>query len=300
MVMNPHRILLCMLMIAYPVTHIQAGKFDTPLKAPAPQNRYKPRYDIQTEQSLSPHILVLHYTELSLGLTLKTFLKEDPQYQAASHYTISDEGVIFEHVAEDMAAHHAGVSYWRGLTELNKYSIGIEHVNLGYRHNEKEPEGNIVEGSDREWYPFSPRQIEASIAFCQHIVDKYTIDPRNVVGHSDIAPQRKTDPGPLFPWQQFAERGVGAWPDPEQSACLACFPTEKKATIVEFWIIKHLQIWGYKPPNEVTKNRDLIQSFQMHFRPTNISGKADMETATILKALLCKYVIKEDKPCPCS
>jgi N-acetylmuramoyl-L-alanine amidase len=242
--------------------------------------------------------LLLHYTAASLDRTLAIFTgQRGPQVSA--HYTVAEDGTIYQHVGEQDSAYHAGVSYWDGKSMINRHSIGIEQVNDGYKERESQPEGIIIEGSDRQWYPFNPAEIAATILLCQDIIARHHIEPRNVVGHGDVAPKRKVDPGPLFPWKQLAEYGMGAWPDFVHAWLLPCFLEAERAGLLEEWLIKHLHIWGYKLPDESVSAQDIIAAFQMHFRQNNISGIADLETTYILDALICNYLLADGKKCPC-
>lgn len=264
-----------------------------------------------------PNILVMHYTAEDLQKTIEIFT--DPTKVVSAHYIISEDGILHQNIEERNAAHHAGAGYWRGITgtptgsrtgALNLHSLGIEHVNMGYRQDSSEPYG-IFRG-DREWYQFDERQMYASIKLSQRLVNTYHIKPEDVVAHGDIAPKRKVDPGPLFPWKSFADNCVGAWPDPEASYVLPCFEKaeetqdEDKNAMTQ-WTIKHLHHWGYKLPDDQDQSvpeiqrasaQDIIKAFQMHFRPQNIEGIVDPETATILKSLLCQYKDALAK-CPC-
>ncbi|MES2998574.1 MAG: N-acetylmuramoyl-L-alanine amidase [Pseudomonadota bacterium] len=222
--------------------------------------------------------LVLHYTALDFEKSLKVLT--DPKKQVSAHYLVPEtemdkERKIFQLVQEEQRAQHAGVSTWQKRTNLNDTSIGIEIVNLGYKD----------EAGKRIWYPFTDYQIQSVIELTKIIVERYQILPTHVVGHSDIAPNRKVDPGPLFPWKKLYENGIGAWFD------------EKKLKIRKNTIdIKKLQInlqtYGYGI--DVTgqldaQTRIVLQAFQMHFRPNNYSGNADAETVAILENLLEKY-----------
>jgi N-acetylmuramoyl-L-alanine amidase len=263
-----------------------------------------------------PEILVMHYTAEDLRKTIELFT--GPDTAVSAHYIIAQEGNIFRTIEESNAAHHAGLSYWRGITgtpegsrtgALNLHSLGIELVNMGYKEKESQPEG-IFRG-DRQWYQFDERQIEASIKLSRYLVRKYKIKPEDVVAHGDIAPKRKVDPGPLFPWQIFAEQGISAWPDGEIIHTLDCFTKAEENDddphAIETWTLNHLHHWGYKKPDDQdlsvpeaqrASDRDIIKAFQMHFKPYQIDGKADIETATILKALLCEYKDAHTQ-CPC-
>lgn len=264
---------------------------------PAPSGHMLQRLDAKTGNLVEPTIIILHFTEESLGTTLKIFMGHTAA-KVTPHYTVSEDGVIFQHADEHKGARHAGISYWDGKTELNRYAIGIEHVNQGFKHRDAQAAGIVIEGSDKEWYPFTSDQITASIALCKYLVEKYNIEPRNVVGHCDVAPGRKMDPGPLFPWQKFAEHGVGAWPSCETVELLSCLQHALATDALEAWLIKHLHIWGYKLPDETTSAQDIIQAFQMHFRQHNICGKADRGTASILNNLLCTSMFKKHQ-CVC-
>lgn len=266
---------------------------------PAPADHTITRSDEKTDDPVGPTIIILHYTEELLGTTLKIFMGHTSA-KVTSHYTVSEEGTVFQHTDESIGARHAGVSYWRNKTELNKHAVGIEHVNCGYRKFVDQPAGIVIEGSDKEWHPFEHEQIAASIALCRYLIKKYNIAPRNIVGHCDVAPKRKMDPGPLFPWQQLAEHGIGAWPAAEHIELLPCLQQALATHTLEAWLIQHLHLWGYKLPDETASAHDIIQAFQMHFRQNKIDGKADEETATILNNLLCTYALQSSHACSCS
>jgi len=262
-----------------------------------------------------PEVLILHYTNLPLTATLGIFtnnaeLIEEPEFKkfskqkTSAHLTIDEEGTIYPHVAPENAAHHAGNSYWEHKEDLNKYAIGIEHVNLGENwHPSYSMEGrenvtgsneiNIPYKSNKDplmWQPFSEPQINTSIALCKAIIAQFNISPFNVLAHSDVAPGRKFDPGPLFPWQKLAEQGVGVWYDltsPRKFSDLSTAKGKKESIDIP-WVQKKLKEYGYKCRQ--TKKFDLqtkqvVQAFQMHFRPENISGVIDRETMEILDAL---------------
>jgi N-acetylmuramoyl-L-alanine amidase len=279
--------------------------------APALPNNYTISKTIDT-----PPLLVLHYTVYDLPTTLKIFTGENEK-NVSAHYTISEKGDLFKHVDEQNSAHHAGESYWRnqekmhqpsGIKKLNHCSIGIEHVNPGFKERPEQPQGITITGSSREWYPFSKEQMATSLQLFLGLIKKYNIDPRNVVGHSDIAPGRKQDPGPLFPWEKFADQGIGAWPDKDRSwKKLNCAKKLRPQDLTE-WVVHHLHMWGYRKPynaktaqpNEYKATaEDIIQSFHMHFRPTNISQTADSETVIILNNLLRKYYFPTSTRCTC-
>ncbi|HEY1611782.1 MAG TPA: N-acetylmuramoyl-L-alanine amidase, partial [Paraburkholderia sp.] len=154
--------------------------------------------------------LVMHYTELDEAQSLKVLTTEavSAHYLVPPHPPLRDgRPVVWQLVPESQRAWHAGVSSWQGTTELNAASIGIENVNAG-------PLDAPQDGIHRVWQPYPPEQVDAIIRLAKDIVTRYQIPPTRVVGHSDIAAQRKTDPGPMFPWKALYDAGVGAWPDP--------------------------------------------------------------------------------------
>jgi len=201
-------------------------------------------------------ILVLHYTELPLKESLDILRDGARELRVSSHYVLDLDGTAYRLVPEDRTAWHAGKSWWRGRESLNGTSIGIEIVNLH---------------GDRHDYP--REQIEALIELCQEIVARHpAIVPRNVVGHSDIAPQRKIDPGRRFPWKTLAEQGIGLWPKAGTRPLDGDFQ-------------RALQRFGYAPPLAVPP-REIVKAFQRHYRPSRVDGIVDPETRSQLAGLL--------------
>ncbi|AVZ84109.1 N-acetylmuramoyl-L-alanine amidase [Edwardsiella ictaluri] len=230
--------------------------------------------------------LVLHYTAVDDVSSLNILTKE----QVSAHYLIPKEPksihgqpVVLQLVDENKRAWHAGISSWNGRSGLNDTSIGIEIVNLGYTDNML---------GQRTWYPYTEKQIAAVAALAKDIVNRYHIEPDNVVGHSDIAPLRKQDPGKLFPWEHLAAMGIGAWPD--RSTVNKYLADRSPHSPVKVSVIQALlKQYGYDqiPQNGVLdeNTRKTVSAFQMHFRPSDISGNADAETEAIARALLEKY-----------
>ncbi len=153
--------------------------------------------------------LILHFTDASFADSLRILT----QQQVSAHYLVSDETPprIYRLVDEGRRAWHAGESWWAGHAMLNAASIGIEIVHPG-----------IVVAADgsRQFAPYPPRQIEALLPLVKDIVARHRIRPDRILGHSDIAPRRKIDPGPLFPWRRLADAGLIRWPDPARVAPL--------------------------------------------------------------------------------
>ncbi len=149
---------------------------------------------------VSPSMLILHYTDMK---TPKAALERlcDPAAQVSAHYVVEEGGKIHALVDEDKRAWHAGKSYWNGLTDINSYSIGVEICNCGHSND----------------YPdFPEKQITVVIMLCKEIIARHNIPAANVLAHSDIAPERKVDPGEKFPWERLAREGVGLWPAPQE------------------------------------------------------------------------------------
>jgi N-acetylmuramoyl-L-alanine amidase len=218
-------------------------------------------------------VLVLHYTELPLNESLDILRDAAKPHRVSAHYVLAEEGTVYRLVPEDRVAWHAGRSHWRGRDQLNATSIGIEIVNLHGDHHD---------------YP--PAQITALIALCHGIITRHsTIVPRNVVGHSDIAPKRKIDPGLRFPWSTLAQAGMGLWP-------------RNGAVPLEGDMQAALQRFGYPPPdaaNDLAAS-DIIASFQRRFRPARTDGMDDRETRALLADLLDQVGPPRKGPSLCS
>jgi len=217
--------------------------------------------------------IVLHYTSTSLERSLQ-LLTSGP---VSSHYLIGDTPpTIYKLVDENQRAWHAGESQWKGRTWLNSSSIGIEIVNPGYHDT---PTGRV-------WYPYTEGQIQSVIALLKDISTRYKIDPSNIIGHSDIAPLRKLDPGPMFPWKRLAEAGFGVWPDAQTVAREQVRYANAMPSIT--WFQQQLALLGYETPQTGeldVATRHVLAAFQMHFRPSRFDGTPDAESAAILTVL---------------
>lgn len=244
--------------------------------------------------------LVLHFTSENHQESLR-LLTQRTDAPVSAHYLVPDprdpgwgrdDVVVLRLVPEERRAWHAGRSHWAGTTALNDSSIGIEIVNVSRCET---PAGmNVVqdpEERDCVFQPYDERQIEALIALVQGILERHPdIDPEDVVGHADITPGRRVDPGPLFPWARLHEAGIGVWYEPEQVMRIraALDPDDLEAAQVQ----RALAAWGYGV--EITgffdaTTRFALEAFQMHFRPQRHDGVADAETVAILHALLERY-----------
>lgn len=213
--------------------------------------------------------IILHYTSTDLERSLHLLSQGD----VSSHYLIgAAPPTIYRLVDEDRRAWHAGDSQWQGRTWLNGTSIGIELVNQG-------PRGNA-------WQPYAPAQIDALILLLKDIVRRHQLPLGSIIGHSDIAPQRKIDPGPLFPWKRLADAGLLPWPD---AAEVARQQTLFQASLPSVaWFQAQLARQGYAVPShgELDKaTRNVIAAFHMKYRQERYDGEPDSETAALLLVL---------------
>lgn len=211
-------------------------------------------------------MLVLHYTGMPTAAAAVARLS-DPEAKVSAHWLIDEDGTTVPLVAEERRAWHAGVSFWRGFGHLNDRSIGIELVNPGHAHG---------------YRPFPDAQIEAAARLCADIVARWKIPARNVVAHSDVAPERKQDPGELFPWARLAARGIGLWPGPAPAAAagLADIGPGAVGPMVDA-LRRGLARIGYRIGPMGAHNRPLAQviaAFQRHWAPHRTDGIADGET----------------------
>ncbi len=217
--------------------------------------------------------VVLHYTSASEQRSLELLTHGE----VSSHYLIGlQPPTVYQLVDEGQRAWHAGDSEWQGRTWLNSSSIGIEIVNPGYSDT---PNGRV-------WYPYTEGQIQAVLALLGDVVKRNGIEPRNIIGHSDIAPTRKLDPGPLFPWKRLAQAGFGVWPDEQAVAREQLRFAANLPSIT--WFQQQLLRLGYATPQTGeldTTTRHVLAAFQMHFRPQRFDGEPDAQSAAILQTL---------------
>jgi N-acetylmuramoyl-L-alanine amidase len=226
-----------------------------------------------TGQDSRVRFLVIHYTAVPRAESLKILT----QQAVSAHYLVEDQtGHIYGLVDENRRAWQAGVSYWRGFNNLNSSSVGIEIVNEGYKDT---PNGRV-------WIAYDEKQLDAVMQLVEDIIKRNNILPENVVGHSDIAPQRKTDPGPLFPWKRLADKGLISWPNAERVA--ARLPEYSAVLPDAVWFQKKLTEVGYLVPQNGVIDKEttnVIAAFQMKYRPGKFDGAPDAETAAMLDVL---------------
>jgi N-acetylmuramoyl-L-alanine amidase len=231
------------------------------------------------DQSSRVKYLILHYTVGDTAQSIRLFTGKT-QSQVSVHYLLTDdvEPVIYGIVDENLTAYQAGSdAAWRNDRNLNLTSIGIEIVNSGW-----------VDGPNgRTWAPFPKKQIDTLIPLIKHVMARHKIQPGNVLGHSDVAPQRKQDPGALFPWKRLAAEGLVPWPD-ETVATTKRVQYEAALPAIG-WFQRKLAELGYVVPqdgqfSEATRN--VLIAYQTKFRPAKIDGEPDAETAALLDSLM--------------
>lgn len=232
--------------------------------------------------------IIYHYTALDNETSLRVLT----QQQVSSHYLIPDDysDSIYVLVDETKRAWHSGLSYWKGINNLNFSSIGIEIVNPGYTTTTTETGETF-----RVFESFSEYQYNKIVALTKDLIDRYQIEPINILAHSDIAPQRKHDPGPKFPWKRlYEEHGIGAWYENVHfDMFYRQFPyaeTQEFSFILS--VQNDLNKYGYeieKTGEWDEQTKKVITAFQYHFRPERYDGIMDAETWAILQSLNLKY-----------
>ena len=244
--------------------------------------------------------LVLHFTSENHAESLR-LLTRPTDAPVSAHYLIPDprdpgwgrdDVIVLRLVPEGRRAWHAGRSHWAGTTALNDSSIGIEIVNVSRCET---PAGmNAVqdpEERDCVFQPYDERQIEVLVELLKGILERHPdIDPQDVVGHADITPGRRVDPGPLFPWARLHAAGIGAWY--ETTTVVRHRQRLESAPLETAFVQKALEAWGYDVEVTGTLDADTrfaLEAFQMHFRPRLHDGQADVETVAILLALIERY-----------
>jgi N-acetylmuramoyl-L-alanine amidase len=214
-------------------------------------------------------LLILHYTGMKTAGDAIARLR-DPAAAVSSHYVVDEDGTVFRLVPEDRRAWHAGVSYWRGHSDLNARSIGVEIVNPGHEWGYRD---------------FPVLQLAAVCDLCLTILVRHAIPARNVVGHSDVAPDRKDDPGERFDWRALAENGVGLWPS--GAVDLGITGVVRDAATLRPVRAALAEI-GYRVAPQGALDPALaavLRAFQRHWRPEAVTGQADDGTLVRLLAV---------------
>ena len=217
-------------------------------------------------------ILLLHYTGMASADAACRRLC-DPASGVSCHYLVDEYGGIIQMVEEDMRAWHAGRSFWGGETDINSRSIGIEIHNRGH---------------DADYPDFPDRQMEAVIALARDILTRHPIPPERVLAHSDIAPQRKRDPGEKFDWRRLFEAGIGHWVEPEPIGEDRGLGRCDQGDAV-LALQGNLAVYGYEVRQTGrfdVATEVVVAAFQRHFRPARIDGRADRSTCATLARLI--------------
>ena len=240
-------------------------------------SRVHPAVNVEERKGgLVPQLLILHYTGMPSAAKAIDWLCR-AESRVSCHYVIDEAGIITQMVPERLRAWHAGVSRWQGEIDVNSRSIGIEIQNPGHEHG----------------YPDFPKaQMKAVIALSADIMSRYAMLPRNILAHSDVAPERKIDPGEKFSWKLLAQQGVGHWIKPSAirpgEAGLGAGATDDNVRKAQTLLSRY----GYDVAvtGELDlKTTKLLRAFQLHFRPLQADGRLDHSTLRTLERLLSAF-----------
>ena len=230
--------------------------------------RPSPNFDIRTAP---PDMILLHYTGMPSGVAALDRLT-DPEAKVSAHYMVEEDGAVFALVPEERRAWHAGVSFWKGRTDINGASIGIELVNPGHEYG---------------YRSFPDAQISALIDLLDDIRSRWTVPEGFILAHSDVAPARKEDPGELFPWKRLAAEGHGLWAEPTGAPGAALILGDGGAGV--FAMQAGLTRLGYDcaPSGKFDENTEIIvRAFQRHWLQSRVDGVVCGDTRARLVALL--------------
>jgi N-acetylmuramoyl-L-alanine amidase len=230
----------------------------------APSPNFEPR-------KAPPDMIVLHYTGMRTGEEALARLR-DPQAKVSSHYVVEEDGRIYRLVPEERRAWHAGASFWKGERDVNTASVGVEIVNPGHEFG---------------YRPFPDAQIAAVIELVADIRTRWMVEDDRIVGHSDIAPDRKEDPGEFFPWKRLAQAGHGLWVEPPAAPGAPLGEGEEGAGV--FALQAGFTRLGYDcaPSGKFDAHTAaVVRAFQRHWRQEKVDGIADGETRARLIGLL--------------
>ena len=222
-----------------------------------------PNFDRKRRSNKSIKFLIIHYTGMqSERESIKRLTSK--RSKVSCHYLINRSGKILKMVRDENIAWHAGKSMWGNYKNLNKNSIGIELVNRGHQYG---------------YQNYTKKQINKLVLLCKHLIKKYKIRKRLILGHSDIAPLRKIDPGEKFPWRYLSTQGIGIYPKKASDKQ----NNYSKLQIKKF--LKNLHKIGYRYLNSNLKKK-IIKNFQRRYRPRKINGILDLETMKISQFLV--------------
>jgi len=223
---------------------------------------FSPNYSKKKRPKRQIKFVIIHYTGMQSEIESIKRLK-NPIHKVSCHYLINRSGSVIQMVNDNNIAWHAGKSKWKNFRNLNYCSLGIELVNKGHKFG---------------YQSFSKKQIESLIRLCKILKKTYKVKKKNFLGHSDIAPLRKIDPGEKFPWKKLSFKNIGKWYEKKNK------PLEKNTKKIEIQFFKNLHKIGYRYFNvkkRNTKDKRVIRSFQQHYLPKNVTGKVDKKTYKI-------------------
>ena len=224
---------------------------------------FSPNYSKKIRTKNAIKYVIIHYTGMQSEIASIKRLK-NPRSKVSTHYLINRNGKITQMVKDENIAWHAGKSKWKNLKNLNQYSIGIELVNKGHQYG---------------YQKFHNNQIKNLIKLCVNLKKKYSIKKENFLGHSDIAPLRKSDPGEKFPWKKLSKYNLGKWYKKKK-------PIKNKFEIKSKYIFfKNIKKLGYRyfslKIRKKVEDKKIIKSFQQHYLPSNVTGVLDQKTHII-------------------
>ena len=235
---------------------------------------YSPNFDLKKRKTKQIKFIIFHYTGMKREIDAINKLTNQKS-KVSSHYFIKKNGEILKLVPDLYTAWHAGVSSWKNYKSLNKNSIGVEISNPGHSYKYKK---------------FTKEQINSLIKLSKFLIKKYKIDKKNILGHSDIAPNRKKDPGEKFPWKKLAKNNLCYWHNLNEKKAKKLRNIKIKVEEIKKFY-KNLHKFGYAKFDifkEKRKNFLLVNAFQRRFRQTLINGKIDKECLMISENLLNK------------
>jgi len=229
-------------------------------------SNFSPNYSKKVRRKSEIKFIIIHYTGMQSEIESINRLKSS-KFKVSCHYLINRKGEVIQMVRDSNIAWHAGKSKWKNFVNLNRNSLGIELVNKGHQYG---------------YQNFSSRQITSLIKLCKNLKRKYFIKKENFLGHSDIAPLRKLDPGEKFPWKKLSSYNLGNWYKENQ---ILIDDDIKEVRTVFF---KNLQKLGYRYFSIYKSNfgdKKIIKCFQQHYLPNNVTGKVDQKTLKISQYL---------------
>lgn len=234
----------------------------TPIEAPSPN------FDARVAP---PDMIVLHYTGMRTGEEAVARLR-DPAAKVSAHYVVEEDGRVFRLVPEERRAWHAGRAFWAGVTDINAASIGVEIVNPGHEFG---------------YRPFPEPQIVSVLTLLTELRERWTVPDGRILGHSDVAPDRKEDPGELFPWKRLAEAGHGVWAEPNAAPGPPLTVGDIGPGVLAMQGALRRLGYDAKPTGTFApEDAVIVTAFQRHWRQTRVDGVADGETRARLVAVL--------------